>query len=138
MIKRYKESFNLTIKARQANASPPIGPMLGQRGINIMEFSKEFNSLTKLYHDHLPIPVSIILNKNRTFNLKIKKPLSTFILKSLAHIEKGSSQSKDKVVGSINIRHLYEFINIMTRTNQQQYCKLLIATAKSIGITINK
>jgi large subunit ribosomal protein L11 len=138
MIKQYKEQFKLTIQAGQANASPPIGPMLGQRGINIMEFSKEFNSLTKHFKDNIPIPVFITFNKNRSLSLNIQTPLSSFILKSLAYIQKGSPHAKNQIIGSLNIKHLYEFINLITKSHHKKYCKIFIATAKSMGLNIIK
>jgi large subunit ribosomal protein L11 len=142
MIKKYKEIFKLTIKAGQASPTPPIGPMLGQRGINMMEFSKEFNNKTKHLKEEAPIPVNIIVNKNRSFQIDIKTPTSVYFFKKLSNINKGSSNTKHSTVSNINIKSIYEIAKILNNNlNENQIkskCKILIASAKSMGININK
>lgn len=140
MIKKYKEIFKITINAGQANASPPIGPMLGQRGINIMEFSKEFNNITKHYKEETLIPVNIILNKNRSFNLKINKPITSFFFKKITNISKGSSQAKHNIISYIKIQDIYEIVKLLNNNDLQfkNICKTMISSANSLGIKIIK
>jgi large subunit ribosomal protein L11 len=136
MIKKYKEIFKLTINAGQANASPPIGPMLGQRGINIMEFSKEFNNNTKNLKEETLIPVNIILNKNRSFNLNINKPISSYFFKKITNITKGSTQAKHNIINTIKIQDIYEIAQLLKYEELplKSVCKILIASANSMGI----
>lgn len=142
MIKKYKEIFNITIKAGNANTMPPIGPMFGQRGLNIMEFSKEFNNKTKHIKEQFLVPAQIIVNKNRTINLNIKNPTIFSILKILLNIQKGSSNPKHSNISSIKIQYLYEIIKTIYKTENpvilKKYLKIWIASAKSIGINITE
>jgi len=113
--------------------------MLGQRGINIMEFSKEFNNNTKHYKEETLIPVNIILNKNRSFNLKINKPITSYFLKKITNIKKGSSQAKHNTIANIKIQDIYEIASLLNKNNKLQLkniCKTLIASANSLGIKI--
>jgi|SRR5579885_833791 len=138
MINRVKEQFKITIVAGRASAAPPVGPLLGQRGINIAEFSKQFNEATKHFTDGSPIPVSVYVGKNKTFNMKIGHVQSTFLLKKLACIDKGSSVSGSTNAIIIDIKKLYKLIlqeyNIKDYKKQKAICKTLIATGKSMGL----
>jgi len=142
MIKKYKEKFNITINAGQASPTPPIGPMLGQRGINIMEFSKEFNNITKNIKEDIKIPVSITLNKNRTFALNTRLPVSSHILKKIVNISKGSSNTKHNMIAKIKIQDIYETVTKLNpKMNELEIydlCKKYISSASSIGIAITK
>lgn len=142
MIKKYKEIFKITINANKASPTPPIGPMFGQRGINIMEFSKEFNNNTKDIKEEIPIPVQVILNKNRSISIDIKKPNSIYFLKKISNITKGSSQAKHLVISNIKIKYIYEIARLlnshMNEEELKKQCKILIASANSLGIKIIK
>lgn len=143
MIKRYKEVFKVTINANKTSPTPPIGPMFGQRGINIMDFSKEFNNNTKEFKDEMPIPVEITLNKNRSILINIKKPKTSYIIKKLCNILKGSSQAKHSIISNIKIQHIYEIVKMLNKNNLTENefkneCKVLMASAKSMGIEITK
>lgn len=138
MIKQFKEIFKITINSNQASATPPIGPMLGQRGINIIEFSKNFNNQTKEYKDGIPITTQIILNKNKTIKINLQKPTNSYLLKNILNIEKGSKETKHLIISSINISIIYEIVNFYysnwSINNKINKCKSLISTAKSMGI----
>lgn len=141
MIKQYKEIFQITINSNKANPTPPIGPMLGQRGINIMEFNKDFNNKTKNLKDDIPISVNVTVQKNKSFLITLKKSINTYHLKQLLNITKGSNQPKHSIVANLKIKVLYELINLrfpeLSLTDKIKKCKSLISTAKSIGININ-
>lgn len=142
MIKKYKERFKITINANKASPTPPIGPMFGQRGINIMEFSKEFNNNTKDIKEEVPIPVQVILNKNRSISIDIKKPNSIYFLKKISNVAKGSSQAKHLIVSNIKIKYIYEVAKLLNNNiNEEELkkqCKTLIASANSLGMNIIK
>lgn len=142
MIKKYKEIFKVTINANKASPTPPIGPMFGQRGINIMDFSKEFNNNTKEFKEEIPIPVQITLNKNRSILIDIKKPKINYFIKKICNISKGSGQAKRNIISNIKIQYIYEIIKILNKNNQltdkEMYneCKNMIASINSMGIKI--
>nr|YP_009118103.1 ribosomal protein L11 [Malawimonas californiana]AJF22873.1 ribosomal protein L11 [Malawimonas californiana] len=140
MIKSFKEKFKLTILANNASPTPPVGPMLGQRGLNIMEFSKNFNNQTKDIKDEVPIPIDVTVQKNKTFSIKLKKPVNSFFLKRGSNIESGSSEPKNSIVSTMKVGMLYEIINTnnpnLDENDKINKCKSLIATAKSMGIEI--
>lgn len=141
MIRKFKENFRLTIKANNASPTPPIGPMLGQRGINIIEFSKDFNNKTKEFKDSIPIPIDIIVQRNKSVSIKLQKPINTYFLKKCLNIEKGSNQPKHSIISNIKLTTIYEIINInypnLSENLKIKKCKSLISTAKSIGIIVN-
>lgn len=142
MIKQYKEIFKITINSNKANPTPPIGPMLGQRGINIMEFNKDFNNKTKNLKDDIPISSKIIVQKNKSFNIILQKSINTYHFKQLLNLTKGSNQAKHSIVANLKIKILYELINLrfpeLSLIEKINKCKSLISTAKSIGIKIIK
>nr|AJF36659.1 ribosomal protein L11 [Gefionella okellyi] len=104
-MKNYKEIFTLNIASNKMNTQPPIGPMIGQRGLNIMECTKQFNNYTNKYIDEIPIKTNIIVFKNKTFKLNIKLPPISIQLKYLLGLNTINEKSE------ININYLYELIN---------------------------
>ena len=138
MIKQFKEIFRITINSNKASPTPPIGPMLGQRGINIMEFSKDFNNKTKNFKDEIPIPINITVQKNKSFSIALQKSNSIYHLKQMSNIDRGSGQAKHEIISNVKITMLYEFVNLnypnLSVPEKIKKCKSLISTGKSIGI----
>src|ERR687890_2892921 len=93
MAKKVQAYVKLQIPAAKANPSPPIGPALGQRGVNIMEFCKQFNAATQELEKAMPIPTVITVYADRSFSFTTKTPPASFLLKKAARIQKGSSET---------------------------------------------
>ncbi len=101
MAKKVTAYIKLQVKAGQANPSPPVGPALGQHGLNIMEFCKSFNAQTQNLEAGMPIPVIITAYSDRTFTFILKTPPASILLKKAAGIEKGSETPHTKKVGKV-------------------------------------
>lgn len=108
MTKKIKAYVKLQIKAGSANPSPPIGPALGQQGVNIIEFCKSFNAKTNKIDKDTPIPVIISVYNDRTFSFITKTPPTAFFLKQAANIKSGSDNPKNKKIGKISIFKINE------------------------------
>ena len=142
MKKKIQAQIKLQIPAGTANPSPPVGPALGQKGVNIMEFCKSFNEKTKTLEKNLPIPVIISVYADKSFSFIIKTPPASVLLKKAAGIKKGSSKTKKESVGEIKISQIKEIAKTksvdMTGSNIKAIIKSIIGTAKSIGLKIKK
>src|SRR5476649_21706 len=106
MAKKVVGYIKLQVKAGQANPSPPVGPALGQRGLNIMEFCKAFNAATQKLEPGLPIPVIITAYSDRTFTFITKTPPASILLKKAAGIAKGSGTPNKDKVGKVTLRQV--------------------------------
>ncbi|MGC9031197.1 MAG: 50S ribosomal protein L11 [Minisyncoccia bacterium] len=139
MEKKIKSVVKLEIEAAKANPAPPIGPVLAQHGINIGEFCQKFNEATKNQLGWV-LPVEITVYEDRTYNFKVKQPLTSDLLKKAAGIEKGSGESKKKMVGKISKEKLKEIaIKKMPDLNTkdiEKAMKIIEGTAKNMGIKI--
>lgn len=139
MAKKIKAIVKLQIPAGQATPAPPVGPTLAQQGLNISEFCKKFNDLTK---DKIgfTIPVEITVFEDRTYNFKLKQPPVSELLKKAAGIEKGSGEPNKTKVGKITKAQLQEISqNKMADLNTESIEaaeKIIEGTAKSMGIEI--
>ncbi|NIG99167.1 MAG: 50S ribosomal protein L11 [Buchnera aphidicola (Periphyllus acericola)] len=142
MSKKITAYIKLQVAAGQANPSPPVGPALGQKGLNIMDFCKKFNSETKNLEKGIPTPVVITVFSDKTFSFIIKTPPASVLLKKYAGIKSGSKKPKTEFVGSITISQIKEISKIkqkdMTGSNLDKINKSIIGTAKSIGLKIKK
>ncbi|WP_343192640.1 50S ribosomal protein L11 [Buchnera aphidicola (Taiwanaphis decaspermi)] len=140
MSKKITSYIKLQIKAGSANPSPPIGPALGQKGLNIMEFCKQFNEKTKNIEKGLPIPVVITVFFDKTFTFITKTPPASILLKKAANVTSGSKKNKEKIVGKIKKNKLLEIANIkktdMNTDDINMIIKSIEGTAKSMGISI--
>nr|YP_009296681.1 ribosomal protein L11 [Apophlaea sinclairii]AOM65821.1 ribosomal protein L11 [Apophlaea sinclairii] len=139
MIKKIISIVKLALVAGQATPAPPIGPALGQHGVNIVKFCKEYNSQT-IEKKGLVIPVDISIYEDKSFSLKLKtSPASILIIKA-AEINKGSGQPNQKFVGTINNKKLQEIARTklpdLNTKNVQQAIKIIMGTAKNMGVRI--
>src|SRR5687767_4887639 len=108
MAKKIEAYIKLQVPAGAANPSPPVGPALGQRGVNIMEFCKAFNAQTQKLEQGLPIPVVITVYNDRSFTFVTKTPPASVLLRKAAGIEKGSAMPNSNKVGKVNLAQLEE------------------------------
>ncbi len=140
MAKKIDGYIKLQIPAGQANPSPPVGPALGQRGVNIMEFCKQFNAKTS-DKAGLIIPVVITVYKDKSFSFITKTPPASILLKKAANIEKGSPESNKVKVASVTDAQVEEIAlakMVDLNANDIEHAKNMIAgTARSMGITVS-
>jgi len=140
MAKKILGFIKLQIPAGKANPSPPVGPALGQRGLNIMEFCKAFNAATGKMEPGMPIPVVITAYQDRTFSFITKMPPVSYFLKKAAGLEKGGSEPGRKVVGTVKMAQIKE---IAEKKMQDMNCATVEAAmemvkgqAKSMGYKV--
>jgi len=140
MAKKITGYIKLQVPAGKANPSPPIGPALGQRGLNIMEFCKSFNAQTQGVDPGTPLPVVITVFADRTFSFVIKTPPNTFFLKKAAGIQKGTQTPGRGTVGSVTMAQIREIAEIkMKDLNAHDIdgaCQMLIGSARSMGLEV--
>ena len=108
MAKKVEAYIKLQVAAGQANPSPPVGPALGQHGVNIMEFCKSFNAQTQQMDQGAPVPVVITVYGDRSFTFTMKTPPASYLLKKAANIKSGSGEPNTKKVGTVNRAQLEE------------------------------
>jgi len=141
MAKKVKIKVKIQAPAGRANPAPPIGPALGQHGVNIMDFVNKFNEQTKAMGD-VVIPAEITIYEDRTFDFILKTPPAAALLKKAAKIEKGSGvPNKDKVgkVTKAQVREIAEKkMQDLNATDIEQAMKIIEGTARSMGIEISK
>ncbi|MFH1387822.1 MAG: 50S ribosomal protein L11, partial [Patescibacteria group bacterium] len=135
-MKQIKTIIKLQIKAGQANPAPPIGPALGQHGLNIQDFCLKFNEATKEMEGDI-IPAEITVYEDRTFDFKLKTPPASDLLKKAAGIEKGSGEPHKKKVGKITKKQIKEIaekkIVDLNAYSTEQAEKIIEGTARSMG-----
>ena len=140
MAKREVGYIKLQVKAGQANPSPPIGPALGQHGVNIMEFCKAFNAQTQGMELGMPIPVVITVYSDRTFSFIMKTPPATYFLKKAAGVGKGTSTPSKALVGEVTLDQVREIAQQkMVDLNAQDLdaaMKIIMGSARSMGIEV--
>jgi large subunit ribosomal protein L11 len=146
MAKKIDGYINLQVPAGAANPSPPIGPALGQRGVNIMEFCKSFNAKTKDLEQGTPIPVKITVYSDRSFTFEMRTPPATFLIKKAAGLKptgKGGSGSKEPgriVAGQVTFAQLREIAKLkmkdMNTSDIEAAAKTLAGSARSMGLKV--
>ncbi len=140
MAKKIVGFIKLQVPAGKANPSPPIGPALGQRGLNIMEFCKAFNAQTQSYEPGLKLPVVITAYADKSFTFVLKSPPATVLLKKAAKIEKGSGKPHVDKVGKVTRAQLEEIakakIKDLTAADMDRAVKTIAGSARSMGITV--
>jgi large subunit ribosomal protein L11 len=141
MAKKIVGIIKLQVPAGKANPSPPIGPALGQRGLNIMEFCKAFNAATQNLEPGMPIPVVITAFADRSFTFVTKSPPNSYFLKKAAGIEKGSpTTGKARPVGRVTMAQIREIaaqkMQDLNAKDIDGACRMLIGSARSIGLEV--
>ncbi len=141
MAKKITGYIKLQVPAGAANPSPPIGPALGQRGLNIMEFCKAFNAATQSLEPGMPIPVVITAYADRSFTFVTKSPPNSYFLKKAAGIEKGSQTTgKGNSVGRVTMTQIREIAEKkMPDLNAKDIdgaCRMLVGSARSMGLEV--
>lgn len=138
-----KTTIKLQIKSQEANPSPPIGPALGSKGINIMNFCNKFNEATKNMPEikkGMPVSVIISIYPDKSFDFIIKSPPASTLIKNIININKGSNCPNKTIVGKIKIEHLQLIVKQKSKdlivNSNDAAIKTLIGTAKSMGIQI--
>jgi len=138
-VKKVIAEIKLQIPAGQANPSPPVGPALGQRGVNIMEFCKAFNAQTQS-QSGLIIPVIVTVYADRSFTFITKTPPASVLLKRAAGIEKGSGEPRKKMVGKVTRAQVEEIAKIklpdLTAKDLEAAIRTVEGTARSMGLTV--
>ena len=132
--------IKLQVPAGKANPSPPVGPALGQHGVNIMEFCKAFNDKTKAMEAGMPIPVVITVNKDRSFSFVTKTPPASILLKKAAGIQKGSGTPNTKNVGKVTRAQVEDIAKLkepdLTAANLDAAVRIIAGSARSMGIEV--
>ncbi|MFP3014498.1 MAG: 50S ribosomal protein L11 [Arsenophonus sp.] len=140
MAKKVQAYVKLQVAAGMANPSPPVGPALGQKGVNIMEFCKAFNAKTDSLEKGLPIPVVITVYSDRSFTFITKTPPSAILLKKAAGIKSGSGKPNKEKVGKVTRTQIYEIAKTktadMTGSDIKAMMRSIEGTARSIGLTV--
>ncbi|MGE3904408.1 MAG: 50S ribosomal protein L11 [Reyranellaceae bacterium] len=140
MAKKIQAYVKLQVPAGKANPSPPIGPALGQQGVNIMEFCKQFNAQTQSLENGMPIPVVITVYQDRSFTFVTKTPPASYFLKKAAKIESGAKTTGTQTVGEVNRKQLEEIAKIkmpdLNCTSIDAAVKMLAGSARSMGLTV--
>ncbi len=141
MAKKVMGQLKLQVPAGKANPSPPVGPALGQRGINIMEFCKAFNARTQEMEVGTPTPVIITYFSDKSFQMELKTPPASFLLKKAAGLKSASkTPGKDAAAGSVSLAQLREIAEIKMKdlnANDVEAAMLIIAgSARSMGIEV--
>jgi large subunit ribosomal protein L11 len=141
MAKKVVGIIKLQVPAGKANPSPPIGPALGQRGLNIMEFCKAFNAATQNLEPGMPIPVVITAFADRSFTFVTKSPPNSYFLKKAAGIEKGSQTTgKGQAVGRVTMDQIREIaeqkMQDLNAKDLEGAYRMLIGSARSMGLEV--
>lgn len=140
MAKKVQAYIKLQVKAGQANPSPPVGPALGQHGVNIMEFCKAFNAETQKLEPGLPVPVVITVYADRSFTFVTKTPPASILLKKAAGIKSGSGRPNTQKVGTVSRAQLEEIATAkdpdLTAGDLDAAVRTIAGTARSMGLNV--
>lgn len=140
MAKKVEAYIKLQVPAGKANPSPPIGPALGQRGVNIMEFCKAFNAASQQVEPGLPLPVVITVYNDKSFTFIMKTPPASVLLKKMAGVKSGSSTPSKSVVATLQRSQLEEIAKQkepdLTAADLNAAVRTIAGTARSMGIEV--
>lgn len=140
MAKKVQAYVKLQVAAGKANPSPPVGPALGQHGVNIMEFCKAFNAQTQGMEVGMPLPVIITVYSDRSFTFVTKTPPASYLLKKAAGIQSGSSNPNTKKVGKVTRAQLEEIAKLkqpdLTAADMEAAVRTIAGSARSAGLEV--
>lgn len=138
--KKIEAIIKLQVAAGKANPSPPIGPALGQHGVNIMGFCKEFNAKTQGMEPGMPIPVEISVYADRSFTFEMKTPPASYLIKKAINVKSGSSKPSKEFVGTINRAQLEEIAKVkdpdLTAADLDAAVRIIAGSARSMGVKV--
>ena len=138
MAKKVSAYIKLQVPAGQANPSPPVGPALGQHGVNIMEVCKGFNAQTQSLEPGAPVPVVITVYADRSFSFEMKTPPASYLLKKAAGLKSGSGTPNTQKVGSVSRDQLEEIVKVkdpdLTAADLEAALRTIAGSARSMGI----
>jgi large subunit ribosomal protein L11 len=142
MAKKIEGYIKLQIPAGQANPSPPVGPALGQRGVNIMEFCKSFNAKTAKMEPGMPIPVTITVFSDRSFVFEMRTPPASYFLKKAAGIDKGTGTPGREIKGSVSMAQIREIAEKkmadLNANDTEAAARMLAGSARSMGLEVTE
>ena len=142
MAKKVDGYIKLQVPAGQANPSPPIGPALGQRGVNIQEFCKSFNAATQKIEPGSPIPTVITVYADRSFTFEMKTPPASYLLKKAAKTKSGSKEPGRAVAGKVTQDQLREIAEVkmqdLNANSIEQAMKIIAGSARSMGLEVQE
>ncbi|MGG7568402.1 50S ribosomal protein L11 [Rhodovulum sp. DZ06] len=140
MAKKIIGSLKLQVPAGKANPSPPIGPALGQRGINIMGFCKEFNAATQGMEPGAPCPTIITYYQDKSFTFVVKTPPASFLIKKAAKLKSGANNPGRETVGSITVKQLREIAEVkmpdLNANDVEAAMQIVLGSARSMGVEV--
>jgi large subunit ribosomal protein L11 len=140
MAKKVAGKLKLQVPAGQANPSPPVGPALGQRGINIMEFCKAFNAKTQELEQGAPCPTIITYYQDKSFSMDIKTPPASYFLRKAAKLKSGASTPGREVVGTVSPKQVREIAEAkmkdLNANDVEAAMKIILGSARSMGIEV--
>jgi large subunit ribosomal protein L11 len=140
MAKKIETYIKLQVPAAQANPSPPVGPALGQHGVNIMEFCKAFNAATQGMEQGMPVPVVITVYSDRSFTFVTKTPPAAVLLKKAAGIQKGSGKPNSNKVGKVTRAQLQEIAKLkepdLNAVDLDAAVRIIAGSARSMGLEV--
>jgi large subunit ribosomal protein L11 len=140
MAKKVEALIKLQVSAGMANPSPPVGPALGQHGVNIMEFCKAFNAKTDSLEKGMPVPVIISVYSDRSFTFDTKTPPASFLLKKAAGLKKGSSRPNTDKVGTVTRAQIEEIVEMkradLTAADMDAAVRTISGSARAMGLNV--
>jgi large subunit ribosomal protein L11 len=140
MAKKVQAFIKLQVAAGAANPSPPVGPALGQHGVNIMEFCKAFNAKTDSIEKGAPVPVVITVYNDRSFTFETKTPPASYLLKKAAGIKSGSGRPNTEKVGTVTTAQLEEIVKTkeadLTAGSLEAAVRIIAGSARSMGLVV--
>ena len=138
--KKIEAIIKLQVAAGKANPSPPIGPALGQHGVNIMGFCNEFNTKTQGMEPGMPIPVEISVYSDRSFTFEMKTPPASYLIKKAINVKSGSSKPSKEFVGTITRAQLEEIVQVkdpdLTAADLDAAVRIIAGSARSMGVKV--
>jgi len=140
MARKAEAFIKLQVPAGQANPSPPVGPALGQHGVNIMEFCKAFNAATQQLEQGAPVPVTITVYNDRSFTYEMKTPPASYLLKKAAGLKKGSGEPNTNKVGKVTRAQLEDIAKAkdpdLTAADMDAAVRTIAGSARSMGLDV--